>query len=101
MDGPKPGLRKEEGRAWGQHPNLVKKLRYRNMHNKWKQYFRPGKGRAWLTRAYDVLRWKPKGSRNANDLSFDQDNFEHRHWERANNVRNGENCSGCNRNAEI
>ena len=25
MDGPKPGLRKEEGRAWGQHPNLVKK----------------------------------------------------------------------------
>ena len=25
MDGPKPGLRKEEGRAWGQHPHLVKK----------------------------------------------------------------------------
>ena len=44
-------------------------------------------GPALLTRTYDVLRRKPKVSHNANDPSFDQENFEHRHLERANNVR--------------
>ena len=28
MDGPKPGLRKEEGRAWGQHPQRPRKENY-------------------------------------------------------------------------